>query len=266
MSLAIQSRPLTVEEYVVAGISLKHCMRCGRDKAHNESGWVYYREAGKPQVLCERCFERECASIAGAAVFASQDASACHEPQDAHRISGLQQITPEQLDRVLREFRNLTADEIHHIGMQVPCRASAGDCLELFGPISWGMIFWCLKWLREIHDLPLRFLFGRWEKLPAVLNDKMVGPAYEGWRSRLVEFAKAEFLYRYSVLLSDATEAAYKKAEGKKAADAKRKIFEAAKTSVCEHAPPESLAGAADELQRFVEYMNLRLARLDAKQ
>jgi len=261
----MKSRPLTVEEYVVAGVSLKHCMKCGQDKAHNADGWVYYRQAGNPKVLCEACFESALSSIAGAAVFASPDAEACNRPRDAHAIPGLPQITPPQLDRVFSDFRNLTVDEIHAIGMEVPCRASAGDCLELFGPIFWGLIFWCLKWLREIHDLPLRFLFGRWSKLPALLNEKMGLPAYDQWRMRVTAFAQAEFLFRYSVLLSDAVEAAHTKADAKKDNDAKRKIYEACKVSVCEHAPPQSLDGAADELQRFVEYIDIHMARLTVK-
>jgi len=262
----MQNRPLTVEEYIVADVSLKHCMKCGQDKAHNADGWVYYREAGRPKVLCEYCFEQAISNAAGAAVFAAPDAAACNAPQDAQAIPGLPQITPQQLERVFSEFRSLTPDEIHAIGMEVPCRASAGDRLELFGPIHWGAIFWCLKWLREIHDISLRSLFGRWSKLPSVLADKMGRPDYQVWRSRLMEFAQVEFVDRYSVLLSDAIESAHTKASSKKTVEAKRKIFEACKSSVIEHAPPASLAGAADELQRFVEYMDARLSRLTVSQ
>lgn len=258
------TRPLTVEEFLVAGVSTKICTACSRERAHNESGWVYYRDEQGPKALCEYCYVRkiERGPVAVQAAFSSPHTAACHEPQDAHRIVGLPQRTPTQLEKVFTEFRGLSEDEIHELGMQVPCRASLGDDLELFGPVFWGSVFWCLKWLREIHDMPLRFLFGRWDKLPQVLNEKCNGPQYDSWRARVMEFAHGEFLDRYNVLLSDAIEDAHAKVSSKKSPEAKRKVLEACKTSVCEHVPPASLAGAQDDLTRFKDYMDSRLARL----
>jgi hypothetical protein len=257
-------RPLTVEEFLVAGVSMKICTACSRDKSHNESGWVYYRDEQGPRALCEYCYVRkiERGTVAVQAAFSSPHTAACYEPQDAHRIVGLPQRTPAQLKKVFTEFRALSKDEIHDLGMQVPCRASIGDDLELFGPVSWGAIFWCLKWLREIHDIPLRFLFGRWAKLPQVLNEKCIGTQYDQWRARLMEFAHDEFLDRYNVLLSDAIEDSHAKMSAKKATNAKRRVLQGCKDAVCEHAPPDSLAGARDDLTRFMDYMDSRLARL----
>jgi hypothetical protein len=257
-------RPLTVEEFLVAGVSMKICMACSREKAHNESSWVYYRDEQVPKALCEYCFVRiiERGTVAVQAAFSSPHSAACHEPQDAHRIIGLPQRTPAQLEKVFADFRGLSKDEIHELGMQVPSRASLGDDLELFGPVFWGAIFWCLKWLREIHDMPLRFLFVRWAKLPQVLIEKCNGTQYDPWRARVMEFAHGEFLDRYNVLLSDAIEDAHAKMSSKKTTEAKRKVLESCKAAVCGHSPPDSLVGAKDDLTRFMDYMDSWLARV----
>jgi hypothetical protein len=257
-------RPLTEEEFAVAGVSMTTCGKCGAEK-RNDNGWVYYRQQNAPQVLCWSCFDKAKGRSADDKAYSLGIAAPTYRPLRAAAVPGITQRTHKAVEQVFQDFRALSPAKIRSIAFTT-ATAKPGDCLEWYGPVRWFDVLDCLKWLREIHDMPLRFLFGRWEKLPSVLNDKMAGTAYEGWRSRLTEFAKAEFLYRYSVLLSDAIEAAHKKTDGKKAVKAKQKIFEACKASVCEYSPPESLAGAADELERFVDYMNIRLARLAANQ
>jgi hypothetical protein len=260
----LNPRPITQEEYAVAGVSMRHCSACGEDKAHNASGWVYYREDRTPKVLCGGCFDwvMDHGTIAQKALFASPAAAVCDSPPGAHGISGLQQITPDPVERAFEMFRDMSPNEIRALGMQIPTRAGVGDCLEWFGPVRWWSILKCLAWLREMHDISLRHFFGRWEKLQGVLNDTLPGVDHGPWRKRLADFAAAEFLFRYSVLLSDAVEAAHIKAKNKKTNQARHVVFEECKTFVCGYPPPASLDGAAGELARFTEYVDATVERL----
>lgn len=263
----IKHWPLTVEEYAVGGVSLKHCTACGQDKAHNASGWAYYRENGTPKVLCGYCFEQKCehGTVADAALFVLPDAGTCDYPQDAYRIAGLPQRPPDSVERVFKNFRDLSAEQIRAISVELPSKASVGDCLEWFGPVRWWAILKCLAWLREIEGMPLRFLFQRWAKLDDILTKELPGADHEPWRKRVATVAASEFLFRYSVALSDAVEAAHKKAASQKVSEASRKVFEECKTAACAHAPPASLDGAADELKRFVEYMDATIGRVEGE-
>jgi hypothetical protein len=118
-----------------------------------------------------------------------------------------------------------------------------------------------LAWLREIHAIRLPFIFGRWEKLPLVIAEKLEGSDHEPWRQRLTAFARDEFLFRYSELLADAVGKAHREAAGKKTVQQRRKVFTDITAATCKHAPPDSLGGAAEDLQRFVEYMDAQIAQ-----
>lgn len=264
----MQNRPLTEEEYAIAGVSLRHCTNCGQDKAHNATRWVYYRADGKPRVLCQYCCEQkwERGTSADMALFASTEAGACDEPKSAYSISGLPQQPPPQVDHVFQNLRDLTPDQIRTISLEIPCKAAPGHCLEWFGPVRWHSVLWCLAWLREASEMRPRHLFGRWEKLRTVLLEKLPGPDHEPWRKRIAELAAGEFLFWYSVRLSDAAEAAHKKVASKKSGDAIRKVFEDCKAAACDPGPPSSLKGAADELQRFIDYMEAAVQRVASEE
>jgi hypothetical protein len=126
---------------------------------------------------------------------------------------------------------------------QLPCKAKIGDCLELFGPISWFQIMHCLIWLRESCDVRLPFIFKRWEKVSAVLDERVGEPHYQAWKARLTAIAEGEFSFRYNVLLSDNIEAAQNKAAAKQDAAGKVKILEECKATICKYAPPSSFPG-----------------------
>jgi len=261
-------RALTQEEFAVAGVSMRLCGNCGAEK-RNDSGWVYFRHQGAPKVLCCACFGKACGWERGKlwqkADYLGFDAASYNPPQAA-RISGLAQKTPEAVERVFRELRDLSPDEIRGIAFAIASGPRPGDCLEWYGPVRWFSILDCLKWLREIHDIKLRYLFGRWAKLNQVLDGELQGEQYTPWKSRIVDLASSEFLFRYSVLLSDAIEAALKKGDQKKNPASKMSVFQLCKAAVLEHAPPETLAGSQDELARFIDYMDAiieRTARLD---
>jgi hypothetical protein len=197
-----------------------------------------------------------------AAFFASPDAAATNELKDAHEIPGLPQKTPEQVERAFAEFRGLSPAEIQKMSIEIPCRAKAGDCLEIFGPIFWFAIMRCLEWLRESCDVRLPFVFKRWEKWPAILEKNLGQPEYEAWRARIAAMAESEFSFRYNVLLSDSIQTAQNKADAKQAPEAKIKILNDCKATVCKYPPPASLPGCEDDFRRFVEYIKAMIARL----
>lgn len=262
----MQKRPLTVEEYVIAGVSARHCMNCGDEKPHNSPpGYLrYFRKDGLPQVLCSACFDRSLASggVAFAAHFASPAAAVTNELLEAHCIPGLPQKTPEQVERTLAEFRNLSPTEIQAMSLEIPHTARAGDCLEIFGPIFWFAIMRCLEWLRESCEVSLGFMLKRWEKWPSILEKNLGEPRYEVWKARLAAMAEQEFSFRYNVLLSDSIEAAHNKAAAKQDAASKIKIFEVCKATVCRNPPPASFPGGQEELRRFIEYIDAAITGL----
>jgi hypothetical protein len=262
----MQDRPLTVEEYVVAGISLRHCMKCGEDMPPSAPrDWLcYYRKDGLPRVMCTHCFDRELerGGVVAAAYFASPEAAATNDLKGAHEVPGLPQKTPEQVERAFAEFRSLSPDEIQKMSVEIPCRAKIGDCLETFGPISWGLIMRCLEWLRESCDVRLPFVFKRWEKWPAILEKNVGEPKYEVWKARLATMAEGEFSFRYNVLLSDSIQTAQNKADAKQAPEAKIKILNECKATVCKYPPPASFPGGGEDYRRFIEYIDTTIARL----
>lgn len=256
----MHNRPLTVEEYAVAGISTRHCMTCGIDRPHNAPAdyFCYYREDGSPRVICSGCFERalDSGGILAAAQFASGEAAATNELLEAHRIPGLPQKTPEQVERAFADFRSLSPAEIQAMSMEIPLRPKVGDCLEIFGPIWWGSIMRCLEWIRESCDVRLPFIFPRWEKWPSIATQNVGEPKHEAWKARLQALAEKEFSFRYNVLLSDSIAAAHEKADAKQAPAAKINIFEGCKATVCKYPPPPSFPEGQEDLRRFVEYVD----------
>jgi hypothetical protein len=215
--------------------------------------------------LCNGCFDAafEQADVGRLAVFASPASGLCSFPEEARCISGLPQKTPDQVEKVFAMFRELSVDDIRKLALEIPFKARVGDCLEFFGPVSWWSVLRCLEWLRAIHDIGLRHLFGRWEKLPSILAKNLVGPDYEPWRVRIGPFAEGEFVFRYNVLLSDAIEGASRKAALSKTPAAKRKALEACKAAVCSQQPPASLNGVDSDLRRFADYMDDAISRCD---
>ena len=260
----MQIRPMTEEEYAIAGVALDVCTNCKCQSLRKPYKWVYYRDNGTPKVLCESCFDRKCehGPLADAALLASPQAAACDEPQRAFEISGLPQVVPELVNVAFDSFRDLSPAEIKGFIREIPIHAKPGHQLEWFGPVRWWSILTCLAWLREIDRLLLGHLFGRWAKLEAVLADTLPGVDHKPWRERIAAMAQSEFLFRYSVLLSDAVSAAHAKAAKKKTGDQKRKVFAAIKAATCEHEPPATLDGAAQELQRFIDYMDAQVAEI----
>ncbi len=255
------NRPLTEEEFAVAGVSMTTCGKCGAEK-RNDNGWVYFRKHGAPQVLCWSCFDKAGGrgSLADKADLLGID-DATYIPIRAASVPGLTQKTPEAVEQVFRDFRTLTPADIRSIAFTIARGPNPGDCLDWYGPVRWFSVLDSLKWLREIHDIQLRYLFGRWAKLSTVLDQEMPGDQYAGWKRRIADFAAAEFLFRYSVLLSDTVEAAHRKAAGKKDNDAKVLVFEKCKDAVLAHPPPESLADGQGELLRFVDYIDTTIRR-----
>jgi hypothetical protein len=262
----MQFRPLTVEEYAIAGVSTRHCMKCGDERPHSAPrDWMcYYRKEGSPRTLCEYCLQKQIdrPGVSGAAFFVSPEAAATYELKAAHEIPGLPQKTPEQVERAVADFRSLSPAEIQAMSMQIPLEAKPGDCLEIFGPIFWFAIMRCLEWLRESCDLQLPFMLKRWEKWPVILEKNVGEPKYQAWKTRLAAMAESEFSFRYNVLLSDSIEAARVKAEAKRAPEAKARLFEDCKASVGKYPPPASFPGGEDDYQRFVEYIDAMVARL----
>jgi len=262
----MKNRPLTVEEYAIAGISTRHCMNCGEQKPHSApDDWLcYYRQKGAPRVLCTYCFQQELdrAGISVAAYFASPDVAATNELKQAHEIAGLPQTAPEQVERAFAEFRNLAPAEIQAMSIEIPLKAKPGDRLEIFGPIFWFAVMRCLEWLRESCNVRLPFIFKRWEKWPAILEKNLGEPKCQAWKARLATMAEGEFSFRYNVLLSDTIEAAQDKDEAKQTTESKAKILEECKATVCKYPPPASFPGGEDNYRRFVEYVDAMIARL----
>lgn len=258
----MQHRPLTEQEYAIAGLQLDICTNCNCRSLRKPYQWVYFRENGAPRILCDSCFADRCerGTIADAAIFASPQAAACDWPQDAYSVTGLPQVPPDAVNEAFDKFRELSPDKIRDLSLSIPTRAGPGHRLEWFGPVRWWSVLWCLAWLREIHTLRLPFVFGRWEKLPSLIADKLQGIDHEPWRQRLTAFAREEFLFRYSELLSDAVGKAHRESAIKKTVEQKRKVFADIRDATCKHAPPESLEVAFEELQRFTEYMNAQIA------
>jgi hypothetical protein len=258
----MQHRPLTEQEYAIAGLPLDICTSCKCRSLQKPYQWVYYRENGVPKILCDSCFTDRCehGTIADAAIFASPQATACEWPQDAYSVIGLPQVPPDAVNEAFDKFRELSPEDIRGLSLSIPTRAGPGHRLEWFGPVRWWAVLWCLAWLREIHALRLPFVFGRWEKLPSLIADKLQGIDHEPWRQRLTAFAREEFLFRYSELLSDAVGKAHRESAKKKTVEHKLKVFTDIVDATCKHAPPESLGGASEDLQRFIEYMNAQTA------
>jgi hypothetical protein len=261
--LPMQHRPLTKEEYAIAGVPLDVCTNCKCQSLQTPYQWVYYRENGTPKVLCDSCFTDVCerGTVAGAAFFASPQAAVCEWPQDASSITGFPQVPPDVVNTVFDRFRDLSADDIRGLSLSIPIHAAPGHTLEWFGPIHWSFVMRCVTWLRESLSVGLPFIFKRWEKLESVIKDNLRGDEYEPWRQRVRTFAQGEFLFRYSELLSDAVSKSHEKTAGLKTVDKRHAALSEIKAGVCKYTPPQSLDGAAEELQRFVEYMDAQIAR-----
>jgi hypothetical protein len=260
--LPMQHRPLTKEEYAIAGVPLDVCTNCKCQSLQTPYQWVYYRENGTPKVLCDTCFTDVCerGTMAGAAFLASPQAAVCEWPQDASSITGFPQLPPDAVNTVFDRFRDLSPDDVRELSLSIPIHAAPGHKLEWFGPISWWSVMRCLTWLRESLSVGLPFIFQRWEKLQSVIADNLRGDEYEPWRQRLRTFAHKEFLFRYSELLSDAVSKAHQKTAGIKTIEKRQALLSEIRASVCKRMPPQSLNGAAEELQRFVEYMDAQIA------
>jgi hypothetical protein len=258
----MQHLPLTKEEYAIAGVPLDVCTNCKGQSLQKPYQWVYYRQNGTPKVLCDSCFTEVCerGTIAGAAFFASPQAAVCEWPQDASSITGLPQVPPDAVNTVFDRFRDLSLDDIRDLSLSIPMHAAPGHKLEWFGPIHWFLVMRCLSWLRESLSVGLPFIFNRWEKLESVIAENMRGSEYEPWRHRVRTFAQGEFRFRYNELLSDAVSKAHQKTAGLKTVEKRQAALSEIKASVCKRMPPESLDGAAEDLQRFVEYMDAQIA------
>jgi hypothetical protein len=262
-------RTLTHEEFAAAGIPVDNCMRCPRVKGKDEyGGWRYFKRDGVLTVLCPNCFRELTGDVVPpfeVLAFMERVTDLCAYPIHASLLIPAQRSPREWIDYTIAHFREMTPAEISQAEEDCLRDPAPGRPDERERHFDARKVLRCLRIMRQAFEGTIYKMFQTWSGLEGTFSAFMDGEQYAGYRERLRAFAATEFLFGFGMLLSDEIQKTWERAEKKKKLADKKKAFENSINAVANVTPSVTFPGAHEERDRFVEYMKIQIAEIEAR-
>jgi DNA polymerase-3 subunit epsilon len=257
---------LTLEQFATAQISVEQCMRCPRVKGKEEYGsWRYFRYDGNLTVLCPDCFR----SLTGGRTpplevlaFYEKVSELCAYPiwEDAYKPA--ERVPLEWIEFALANLRDMTPDDLSRAENDCLREPPDGQPDQRRSPLDARKVLRVLRYIKEASEGTVTKMLRMWEGVDNLIAGWMEGEHYDPYRSRVKEVAFREILFGVNIFLSDQIGKARERADKKKTKTAKEKVFQKAIQDVSRMVPPESLPGVAEDVKRFVEFIEAEIAGL----
>lgn len=257
---------LTLEQFATEQISVDNCMRCPRVKGKEEYGsWRYFRYEGNLTVLCPNCF----ASLTGGRTppievlaFFEKVSELCAYPirEDAYKPA--ERIPLEWIEFALANLRDITPDELSEAENDCLREPPEGQPDQRRTPLDARKVLRVLRYIKQASEGTVTKMFGMWGWIDNLIAEWMVGEQYDPYRSRVKEVACGEFVFALNIFLSDQIGKARERVGKKKTKRAKEQVLRKAIQDVSKKVPYETLPGATEDLQRFVEFIESEIERL----
>lgn len=258
---------LTLEQFATERISVDNCMRCPRVKGKEEYGsWRYFRYEGSLTVLCPNCFASLTAGRTPpleVLAFFEKVSELCAYPISEDAYKPAERIPLEWIEFALANLRDMTPDELSKAEDDCLREPPEGQPDQRRTPLDARKVLRVLRYIKQASEGTVTKMFGMWECVDNLIAEWMVGEHYDPYRSRVKEVASKEFLFAVNIFLSDQIGKARERVGKKKTMRAKEQVLRKAIQDVSKKVPYETLPGATEDLQRFVEFIESEIERLE---
>jgi hypothetical protein len=260
-------RPLTREEFEAAGIPLEQCMTCPRQKGRDEyGGWKYFRFDGALTILCPDCYRARTGPIANPVevlAFLAQVRDMCGYPIWADSLIPAKRSPREWVEYAIANFREMTSSEIDQAESDCLRDPPPGQPDERRIPPDLRKVLRCLRYTKEASDASYTKMLNLWKEIDSFLASWIGAEEYVGYRERVKATAAREAILAFNELLTDELRAARHAASKKKTKKAKEKALRKAIDDTRKWVESYPVPGAADDFERFVEFIESDLRELD---
>lgn len=259
-------RPLTREEFEAAGIPLEQCMTCPRQKGRDEyGGWKYFRFDGVLTILCPDCYRARTGPVVNPVevlAFMARVRDMCGYPIWADSLIPAKRSPREWVEYAIANFREMTSNEIDQAESDCLRDPPPGQPDERRIPPDLRKVLRCLRYTKEASDASYFKILKLWMQIGEFLTEWIGNEEYGDYRERVKQIAEREATFAFNVLLSDELTAARQRATKKKTAKAKEKVLRKAIEDSRKWMESYPIPGAADDFERFVEFIESDLREL----